>query len=96
MSLCTYASPLATSHLLHWVTFHPSHGVTCSLDSLRAGDEGEQRGQEAQGKVSRADARGPMGKAHPPTLVSSPDLSSQTFSVSERFPKALTPKEASW
>lgn len=34
------------------------------------------------------------GKALPPSLVSSPDLPPQTISVSEHFPKALTPKEA--
>lgn len=69
------------------------HRVMCYLDnphSQRWGgkDEGRRpRARSAEGMPS-----GPVGKALPPSLESSPDLSPQTISVSEYFPKPLIPR----
>lgn len=65
-----------------------SHAVR-SQGGMRAGGPG-QGGRQAVERMPGS----PTGKAPPRSLVSSPDLSPQTVSVSGYFPKARTPKEA--
>lgn len=69
------------------------HRVMCYLDnphSQRWG--GKDEGRRPRSRSAEGMPRGQWEKALPPSLESSPDLSPQTISVSEYFPRLLTPR----